>query len=221
MSSWKVAVAAGTAVAVLGSGAVASAAPAAVASGVLAPGSAVIVYKNDGSSGERCTAGFVARNVNNAAVMFTAGHCNVGDRVMLRDSDGAMKQAAEIVVSQFDGISGEDTDIAVMRPLGVAPLVSSIDGLPVRSVERLVYGGEWLCFLGATSGKSCGPVVQISDSKVKFAAKIAAGDSGGPVWVETPDGSASAVGIVIRRSEEKWAVAELLAPWMKRYRLDI
>lgn len=200
--------------------AVATPGPAAAAT-VLAPGSAVVVYNNDGSDGEWCTAGFVARNVNNAALMFLAGHCAAGERVMMESPTGALVQAAEIVVSQFDGSQGESSDIAVMRPLGAAPLVSSVNGAPVSAVQSEVHPGMRLCMLGATSGQACGTVVQVSKSKVKFSAGVAGGDSGGPVWYEAPDGSVRAVGIVIRQSGEGWTVAELLAPWLTRYRLGL
>lgn len=198
------------------------AAPAAAAVGALGPGSRVEVYSDVDDSTEQCTAGFVVRNVNRVPLLFTAGHCNVGERVMMRSADtGRQVQVGEIVVSQYDGNAGEDTDIAVMRPTGTVPLVSTVDGLPVTGVLSTPFNGLTLCMRGATTGRSCGPVTEFSDTKVKFAARVDNGDSGGPVWAMTKDGSALAVGIVIRQASEGLPIAELVAPWMRRYNLDV
>lgn len=210
-----------TAAAVAASAMIGTAVSAAAAS-VLAPGSEVFIDGGVNAPTERCTAGFVARNGNGAAVMFTAGHCAAGgERVMMKTDTGQRVQVGEMVVSQFDGTVGDDTDIAVLRPLGVAPLVSSVDGATVTGALPVLYHGLTLCMLGATTGRSCGPVMEVSNSKVRFGARVDKGDSGGPVWAMTESGDALAVGVVIRETGDGFPVAELLAPWLKRYRLTI
>lgn len=188
---------------------------------VLAPGAAISIV---GSETLLCTAGFVAHNQRGAPVMFTAGHCDNGGNVQMNSSRaGGLVPVADFVVSEFGGDRGEQADVAVMSLTGAAPLSSKIDGqLPVTASVMNVEPGMRLCKVGITTGHSCGPVVSTTGSKVKFAAKIAGGDSGGPVYVLREDGTAAAVGITIRNSSsDGYPVAELIGPWLQRWDLTI
>lgn len=187
----------------------------------LGPGVRVVVHSANAKLKEQCTAGFVAFNAKRAPMLFTAGHCNVGTKVMMKSmTTGADVQVGEMVVSRFEGSSGDDADIAVMRPLGTTSLVSTVDGTAVSGVLR-PREGTLVCMMGATSGRSCGPVLQSTDTKIKFRGEVSNGDSGGPVWAYGDRGEALAVGIVIRQSDEGYPVVELLAPWMREFDLSI
>lgn len=191
------------------------------ADGLLAPGSAITVA---GPENLLCTAGFVARNQRMAPVMFTAGHCDNGGQIEMDTKAAAgLVPVGEFVVSQFDGDRGEQTDVAVMSLKGVVPLSAKIGGqIPVSTAISTVYPGMQLCKSGVTTGVSCGPVVSISGSKVKFAATVAAGDSGGPVYAPLADGTAGAVGITIRNADsDGYPIAELIGPWLDRWNLTI
>lgn len=195
----------------------APAAHAAPAAGSLHPGTALTI------GNELCTAGFVARNRNGAPVMFTAGHCDVGDRVRAQSASAGLVPAGDFVASSFVGSDGEDPDIAVMKLTGAMDLNPAVDAeLPVGGSLPIVAEGMTLCKQGAATGRSCGPVIECSSSKVKFAAKIAPGDSGGPVWGYTTSGAIFAVGITIRESSsDGYPVAELIDPWLDRWNLTI
>lgn len=192
-------------------------APAAPAAGSLHPGTALTI------GNELCTAGFVARNKNGAPVMFTAGHCDVGERVQAQSASAGLVPAADFVASSYAGSDGEDPDIAVMKLTGAMDLDPNVDAeLPVGGSLPIVAEGLTLCKQGAVTGRSCGPVIECSSSKVKFAAKIAPGDSGGPVWGYTTSGAIFAVGITIRESSsDGYPVAELIDPWLDRWNLTI
>lgn len=194
----------------------AHAAPAAAPSASLHPGTALTI------GNELCTAGFVARNQHGAPVMFTAGHCDVGQRVQVGSSPTGLVSAGDIVASAYGGDHGEAPDIAVMKLTGSVNLDPNVDAdLPVGGTAPIIANGMTLCKQGATTGRTCGPVIESSSSKVKFAARIAPGDSGGPVWGYTTNGSIFAVGITIRQSVDGYTVAEMIDPWLQRWNLTI
>ncbi len=191
----------------------AHAAPAAAS---LHPGTALTI------GNELCTAGFVARNQHGAPVMFTAGHCDVGQRVQASTVPTGLVPAGDIVASAYGGDDGEAPDIAVMKLTGTMNLDPNVDAdLPVGGTAPIIATGMTLCKQGATTGRSCGRVIESSPSKVKFAARIAPGDSGGPVWGYTSTGSIFAVGITIRQSNDGYPVAEMIDPWLQRWNLTI
>lgn len=181
------------------------------------PGSAVMIGDR-----ELCTAGFVVRNPKGARMMFTAGHCDVGGSVKAM-VDGAWVPAGRFVTSTYWGSGGDDADIGVIMPKSSLAVTSAVDAeLPVGGYVPLTMPGMTLCKWGAATGRSCGPVITSSPSKVKFSARIAPGDSGGPVWGYTPSGQAVAVGITIRQAADDGnPVAELIGPWMDRWQLSL
>ena len=187
----------------------------------LYPGAGMEILGDDPSI---CTAGFVAHNQRGAPVLFTAGHCDTGDTAAVNSAaDGRLVPAANFVVSQYAGNAGNQTDVAVMSLTGALQLDPNIAGhLPVTGFASSVAEGMWLCKVGVATGRSCGRVVEASSSKVKFAADIAPGDSGGPVYGLKDDGTAFAVGITIRASsDDGYPVAELIGPWLDKWNLSL
>jgi len=109
-----------------------------------------------------------------------------------------------------------------MKLTGSVNLDPNVDAdLPVGGTAPIIANGMTLCKQGATTGRTCGPVIESSSSKVKFAARIAPGGSGGPVWGYTTNGSIFAVGITIRQSVDGYTVAEMIDPWLQRWNLTI
>lgn len=187
----------------------------------LYPGAGMEIVGDDPSI---CTAGFVAHNQRGAPVLFTAGHCDTGGGAAVNSAtDGRLVPAANFVVSQYAGNSGNQPDVAVMSLTGALPLNSDIAGqLPVTGFVPSVAEGMYLCKVGVATGTTCGRVVEASSSKVKFTADIAPGDSGGPVYGLKDDGTAFAVGITIRASsEDGYPVAELIGPWLEKWNLTL
>jgi len=56
---------------------------------------------------------------------------------------------------------------------------------------------------------------------VRFLPPVEKGDSGGPVYYRNADGTATPVGITIRAGTDGGTVAELIGPWVKRWRLRV
>lgn len=186
----------------------------------LHPGIGLVIASD---SSTICTAGFVAHNARGAPVMFTAGHCDTGGVVEINSRAAkGMVPVGEFVATEYGGNRGEQTDVAVMKLSGAVPLSTAVDGYTVTGTLPSVYIGMPLCKIGITTGRSCGPVVSATGSKVKFAAQVAGGDSGGPVYAIKEDGTAVAVGITIRTSDsDGMPVAELISPWLDRWGLSI
>jgi hypothetical protein len=70
-------------------------------------------------------------------------------------------------------------------------------------------------------GPACGPIVNVSATKVRFLAPVDKGDSRGPVHYRNADGTATPVGISIRAADSGGTIAELIGPWLQRWDLSI
>ena len=141
----------------------------------------------------------------------------------------------------FEGVHTEQHDIGLILLDGDnIPQTSAIGAsLPVSGVATDVQIGQKLCKFGMTTDDAeCGQALEVTDSKVAFSAPSRCGDSGGPVYLIGPDGSASAVGIDIRglnpdpapgpepsqadtgcAAPAKVSVAELVKPWLDQWNL--
>jgi hypothetical protein len=146
-----------------------------------------------------CTLGFVDPVARTA---FTAGHCRgngpvvdrdsrpIGTLAMFRDNtpDGATV-ATDHMISDWESISIAP-DVAVNdilpggRILFVDPGIVPAPGLPI-------------CHFGVVTGESCGTIEAVNNGWFTMANGVVSqkGDSGGPVYVVTPDGRAAIVGM--------------------------
>jgi hypothetical protein len=146
-----------------------------------------------------CTLGFVDPGARTA---FTAGHCRgngpvvdregnpIGSMNMFRDNtpDGATI-ATDHLISDWEAINlAPDVELNNVLPGGRAlvsdPGVAPTLGLPV-------------CHFGVITGESCGTVESVNNGWFTMANGIVSqkGDSGGPVYVVTPDGRAAIIGM--------------------------
>jgi hypothetical protein len=146
-----------------------------------------------------CTLGFVEPGARTA---FTAGHCRgdgpvvdrdgkpIGGLAMYRDNtpDGATI-ATDHQISDWEAINlASDVDLNNILPGGRAlvsdPGVVPTPGLPV-------------CHFGVVTGESCGTVEAVNNGWFTMANGVVSqkGDSGGPVYVVTPDGRAAIIGM--------------------------
>lgn len=161
----------------------------------------VLVYPGMGIRQDTnvCTLGFVDPI---ARVGFTAGHCRgsgpVGDRdgnfigqqTLFQDNtpDGATIDTNH-VISDWETIQLAG-DVAVNnilpggRILVEDPAVVPAPGLPV-------------CHFGVITGESCGTIEAVNNGWFTMAHGVVSqkGDSGGPVYLVTPDGRAAIVGM--------------------------
>src|SRR6188472_2012126 len=146
-----------------------------------------------------CTLGFVEPGARTA---FTAGHCRgdgpvvdrdgkpIGGLAMYRDNtpDGATI-ATDHQISDWEAINlASDVDLNNILPGGRAlvsdPGVVPTPGLPV-------------CHFGVVTGESCGTIEAVNNGWFTMTNGVVSqkGDSGGPVYVVTPDGRAAIIGM--------------------------
>jgi hypothetical protein len=207
------------------------------ASAAAGPGAGIYVEYADGSGGIGCTAGFLVRTNTGEAGVLTAGHCNrsgVPSKVMMNLA-GILPYAkmGTFVRTVSEGVHAEEHDIGLIMLDGDnvprSPAVAA--ALPITGVTTDLAIGQQLCKFGMSSGEAeCGAILDITESKVSFAAGGQCGDSGGPVYLIRGDGTATAVGIDIRGSNPanpnagclapaKFSVAELVQPWLDKWQL--
>ncbi|OBG70716.1 MULTISPECIES: S1 family peptidase [unclassified Mycobacterium] len=203
------------------------------------PGAGIYVDFADGSGGMGCTAGFLVRTSTGQAGILTAGHCNRPGEMsrVTMNLDGVLPYATLGTFSRTvsEGVHDEQHDIGLVTLDGDnVPQTSAVAAsLPVSGVASGLQLGQQLCKFGMSSGAdACGKIVQLTGSKVVFLATGQCGDSGGPVYVNQADGTASAVGILIRGGDPdtprigcaapaKFSVAELVRPWLDRWHLSV
>ena len=208
--------------------------PAAAAAG---PGAGIYVEYADGSGGMGCTAGFLVRTSTGATGVLTAGHCNrprEPSRVVM-NLGGILPytKLGTFARTVNEGVHDEQHDIGLIVLDGdnvpQSPAVAAT--LAITGVTSDLSIGQELCKFGMSSGEAqCGPVLDLTESKVSFSAGGQCGDSGGPVYLIQNDGTATAVGIDIRGSNPaspnagclapaRFSVAELVQPWLDKWHL--
>ena len=146
-----------------------------------------------------CTLGFVDLGARTA---YTAGHCRgngpvvdrdnnpIGTLTMFRDNtpDGATV-ATDHMISDWEAISLAP-DVAVNDILpGGRVLVSDPGIVPTKGLP--------ICHFGVITGESCGNIEAVNNGWFTMANGVVSqkGDSGGPIYVVTPDGRAAIVGM--------------------------
>jgi hypothetical protein len=205
----------------------------------LEPGAGIYIDYPDGSGGMGCTAGFLVRTSAGQHGLLTAGHCNRARKPskVTMNLAGILPYATLGTFNRtvIEGSRTDQHDIGLIVLDGEdVPQTSSIAAsLPVSGVTTELRIGQQLCKYGMSTGQEeCGQVLDITDSKVVFAAAGQCGDSGGPVYAVERDGTASAVGIDIRggnprnpkagcSAPAKFSVAELVQPWLHKWNLTV
>ena len=207
------------------------------AASAVGPGAGIYVEYADGSGGMGCTAGFLVRTSTGQAGVLTAGHCNRPGEPskVTMNLAGILPYATLGTFSQTvsEGVHIEQHDIGLIVLDGdKIPRTSAIGAsLPVSGVATELLIGQHLCKFGMGSGEAaCGPILDVTESKVIFLATGQCGDSGGPVYLVESDGTARAAGILIRGGDPrapdagcsapaKFSVAELVQPWLDKWNL--
>lgn len=207
------------------------------ASTAIGPGAGIFVEYADGSGGMGCTAGFLVRTATGEAGVLTAGHCNRpgGPGKVTMNLGGVLPYTTVGTFSQTvsEGVHNEQHDIGLVVLGGDDVPRSAAIGtsLPVSGVATNLRIGQELCKFGMGSGEAtCGQITEVTKSKVVFLAPGQCGDSGGPVYLNEGDGTVRAVGILIRggnpntpkpgcSAPARFSVAELIQPWLDKWRL--
>ena len=146
-----------------------------------------------------CTLGFVDPGTRTA---FTAGHCRGDGPVVDRDGNpiGALTMFRD---NTPDGATvATDHMISDWEAINLAPEVAVNDilpgGRPLVSDPGIVpTPGVGVCHFGVITGESCGTIEAVNNGWFTMANGVVSqkGDSGGPVYVVTPDGRAAIVGM--------------------------
>ena len=146
-----------------------------------------------------CTLGFVDPAARTA---FTAGHCRGNGPVV--DRDGNPIGIADAVPRQHpDGATvATDHMISDWEAIKLAPDVAVNNVLPggrvlVSDPGVVPEPGLPVCHFGVVTGESCGTVEAVNNGWFTMANGVVSqkGDSGGPVYVVTPDGRAAIIGM--------------------------
>lgn len=147
-----------------------------------------------------CTLGYVDPQTR---VAFTAGHCRGNDGTV-RDRAGAFVGTQAFFRDNTPDGATIDTNhqIADWQAISLAPDVAVNNVLPGGRVLISDPGivptpGLAICHFGVVTGESCGNIQAVYNGWFTMANGVVSqkGDSGGPVYVVTPDGRAAIIGM--------------------------
>jgi len=163
-------------------------APNPVGGPVIRPGD--LIQTND----EQCTVGLTG-SVGATRYAITDGHCWEPNAQVYDANDDAIGVFAAGV---RDGTSaGDPMGYGLVLLTGATSPSGSFQGKDVESVDTEPHVGDPLCKLGERTGLTCGTISRISDRDIYLSGmQVDEGDSGGIVYLPTPDGQASFVGLI-------------------------
>jgi hypothetical protein len=144
----------------------------------------------------RCTAGFAAQGSDGSYYLMTSGHCDAHDGSEWTYGNDA--PLGRISASEHEG---DKRDAAIIRlEPSVGMPVGDVGGrYQVRDVlsRQQIQVGMPFCKIGAVTGETCGAVKGINGDVVEASVFSLDGDSGSPGFVMNPDGTVSAVGLLM------------------------
>ena len=146
-----------------------------------------------------CTLGYVDPRLK---VAFTAGHCRGDGPVTDKDNKLIGNLATFRDNTPNGAFVNTDQQIADYESIVLANDVMANDILPGgRTLQSdpglVVTPGEPVCHFGVITGETCGTVEAVNNGwfTMGHGAVSQQGDSGGPVYITSPAGSARIVGI--------------------------
>lgn len=172
--------------------------------------------------GGRCTAGFAALGNDGSYYFLTSGHCDGHDGSVWTYGDDV--PLGRITLSEK---VGEKKDAALIR---LQPSVGVPSGdvggtYTVRNVlsRYELHVGMPFCKIGAVTGETCGSVTELDGDVVEASVFSLDGDSGSPGFVKNPDGTVSAVGILMSSpdGDDNLTYFTLVYPLLSKWGLRI
>lgn len=143
-----------------------------------------------------CTAGFAAQGNDGSYYLMTSGHCDAHDGSAWTYGDNV--PLGRITASEHET---DTRDAAIIRldPSVGAPMGHVGGRYVVRDVlsANQIQVGMPFCKIGAVTGETCGAVKGIEGDVVEASVYSLNGDSGSPGFVKNPDGTVSAVGLLM------------------------
>jgi hypothetical protein len=202
----------------------------------LAPGVGIGIYDAGGQPTDTCTAGWLVHDSTGQPSLLTAGHCDDGGGVTYFNKKTGLQVVGWFTHQAYDGDGVADDDIALLgianspnappqvptdtRIIGIRPVTASANEIHLAEGQQLCHYG--LITGPRHGGPECGPIINVTPTKVQFLAHVEKGDSGGPVYYRNADGTATPVGITIRAAPaDRGTVAELIDPWLERWSLSV
>jgi hypothetical protein len=146
-----------------------------------------------------CTAGFAAQGDDGSYYLLTSGHCDAHDGSVW--TYGQDVPLGKITASEYEG---DQKDAAIIRlDPGVGVPTGDVGGHLIRDVLSLsqIHVGMPFCKLGAVTAETCGVVNGIEGDVIEASVYSRDGDSGSAGFVKNPDGTVSAVGILMSSPE--------------------
>lgn len=169
-----------------------------------------------------CTAGFAAQGNDRSYYLLTSGHCDAHDGSLW--TYGNEVPLGRISASEQEG---DTRDAAIIR---LDPSVGAPSGdVGGRYAVRDVLNGDQIregmpfCKVGAVTGETCGSVRHVEGGVVTASVFSLNGDSGSPGFVKNPDGTASAVGLLMSSpdGDDNTTYFVLVDPLLGRWGLHV
>jgi len=169
-----------------------------------------------------CTAGFAAQGNDGSYYLMTSGHCDAHDGSVWTYGDNV--ELGRITASEHEGDT-RDAAIIRLEPRVGAPRGDVGGRYFVRDVlsATQIRVGMPFCKVGAVTGETCGVVKDVADDVVEASVFSLDGDSGSPGFVKNPDGTVSAVGLLMSSPEgdDNTTYFALVNPLLGRWGLRI
>ena len=169
-----------------------------------------------------CTAGFAAQGNDGSYYLMTSGHCDAHDGSVWTYGDNV--ELGRITASEHEGDT-RDAAIIRLEPRVGAPRGDVGGRYFVRDVlsATQIRVGMPFCKVGAATGETCGVVKDVADDVVEASVFSLDGDSGSPGFVKNPDGTVSAVGLLMSSPEgdDNTTYFALVNPLLGRWGLRI
>lgn len=170
----------------------------------------------------RCTAGFAAQGDDGSYYLMTSGHCDAHDGSEW--TYGNDIPLGRITASEHEGDT-RDAAIIQLDPSVGAPTGHIGGRYRVRDVlsATQIQVGMPFCKIGAVSGETCGAVVDVANDVAEASVYSANGDSGSPGFVKNPDGTVSAVGLLMSSpdGDDDTTYFTLIQPLLGRWGLRV
>ncbi|OBG30151.1 S1 family peptidase [Mycobacterium sp. 852002-51057_SCH5723018] len=184
------------------------------------PGVAPGIKVEDESSS--CTAGFAAQGNDGGYYLMTSGHCDAHDGSQWTYGDNL--PLGKITASEHEG-DKRDAAIILLDPSVGAPAGDVGGRYAVRDVlsATQIQVGMPFCKIGAVTGETCGVVKDVAGDVVEASVFSLNGDSGSPGFVKNPDGTVSAVGLLMSSpdGDDNTTYFALVSPLLGRWGLHL
>lgn len=186
-------------------------------------------YRNSERKSTVCTLGPAVRSADGRSGFLTAGHCASGKATtpayLSRTSDALGPQTLMgDVQDAVDDDAANDSAIIWAPAAADAGRIAGrwpVAGIMTKAdVPSLVQPGDPVCINGARSGVVCSPLISADGYDIRTEAVTQGNDSGAPVFVVAPSGSAILIGIH-RGVDGAVGLATFISPALDRLQVTV